>query len=142
VTLNGDGANTFEQPMFCDPWNPSSAEVRTWAYTAGAAAPCEDWDLSLLWARHERDYLEFAADPHCPNSDYFLHVLYFVVGHAVRNEYRSVPEPVILGFIDLAANAKNHRLQCWRVRALRLLKRPDEFQYEAWCAGGFARDSS
>ena len=126
--------------MFSDPWNPSSTEVRAWAYTAGATAPCEDWDLSLAWARHERDYLEFAADPNCPNSDYFLYILYFVVGYAVRNNYRTVPEPVIRGFIDLAANTKSQRLQSWRVRALRLLKHPEEFQYAAWCGGGLARD--
>jgi hypothetical protein len=126
--------------MFSDPWNPSSTEVRVWAYTAGAIAPCEDWDLSLLWARHERDYLEFAADPRCPNSDYFLHILYFVVGSAVRSKYRSVPEPVIRGFMDLAAKAESQRLQSWRVRALHLLKHPEDFQYAAWCGGGLARD--
>jgi hypothetical protein len=126
--------------MFSDPWNPSSAEVRAWAYTPGAIEPCQDWDLSLSWAGHERDYLKFAGDSACPNSDYFLRVLYLMVGDAVRNGYRTVPEPIVLGFVDLADGSPDQRIRLWRTRALRLLKHPEEFQYEAWCGGRLARE--
>jgi hypothetical protein len=132
-------SQTLGSSVFADPWNPSSTEVRAWAYTPAAVAPCEDWDLSLAWARHERDYLEFAADPECPNRDYFLHLLYFIVGNAVRNGYRTVPEPVVRGFIDLAANSQSKQVQLWYRQALVLLKHPSEFEYAAWCGGGLAQ---
>jgi hypothetical protein len=125
--------------MFKDPWNPSSSEVRAWAYTAGVEQPCEDWDLALAWARHERDYLAFAQDPVCPQRDFFLHLLYFIVGDAVRKDFRTVAEPVVRGFVDRAADSASVRLQLWRRRALGLLARPQEFDYAAWCGGGLAR---
>jgi hypothetical protein len=124
--------------MFANAWNPSGAEVRAWAYTPNAAHPCEDWDLALLWARHEKDYLEFAADPSCPNQAYFLHIIYLVVGSAVRHGFRDVPKPVVRGFVDLAASSKSPALRMWRERSLSLLENPSEFEYTAWCGGGLA----
>jgi hypothetical protein len=126
--------------MFADPWNPSSTEVRAWAYTADSPVPCQDWDLSLSWASHERDYLEFAADKDCPHSDFFLCVVYRMVGDAVRSRFIVASEPLVRGFIELASNHKSKRLRMWRERALYLLKNPEEFNYDAWCAGGLARD--
>ncbi|MCL2309994.1 MAG: hypothetical protein FWC42_09075 [Proteobacteria bacterium] len=128
--------------MFANSWNPSSTEVRAWAYTAGAEAPCQDWDLACLWARHERDYIEFASDKNCPHRLFFLHVLYLIVGDAVRNGFRNIPEAVIRGFVELAATSTEPSVRLWRERSLRLLKRPSEFDYEAWCAGGFANEST
>ena len=104
--------------VIADPWNPTSAEVRAWAYTPGAMYPCEDWDLSLSWIGHERDYLEFASDSACPNREFFLHVLYLMVGDVVRTAYRNVPEPVLKGFIDLGKNADNEDLLLWHKRSL------------------------
>ena len=69
--------------MVHDPWNPMPDEVREWAYDAEALAPCEDWDLALSWAQHERAYLELASDEACPKRRYFLAVLYLMVGDAV-----------------------------------------------------------
>lgn len=126
--------------MFNDPWNPSSAEVRAWAYTPGAVEPCQDWDLALSWAGHEREYLELVADPACPNSEYFLRVLYLMVGDAVRSGFRTVSESVVRGFVELAADSRSQQLQLWRARALRLLKHPEEFEYEAWCGGGLTQE--
>ncbi len=105
-----------------DPWNPSSSEVRAWAYAPDGMQPCQDWDLSLSWGGHERDYLEFAADPACPSQRFFLHVLYLMVGDAVRSGYHSVPEATVRGFIDLAAHHQSPELRLWRERALILLK--------------------
>ena len=126
--------------MFADPWNPSSSEVHAWAYTNGATEPCEDWDLALSWGGQERDYLEFVAAPNCPNRDYFLHVLYLMIGDAVRSNFRMASEPLTRGFIELAADSRSDLLQLWRKRALHLLQNPAEFKYTAWCGGALARD--
>lgn len=124
---------------FADPWNPSSSEVRAWAYAHNAQEPCQDWDLALAWAGHERDYLEFSADTNCPSRLYFLHVVYLMVGDAVRNDYRTTPKAVVQGFVEQAANTRCKSLQRWRERSLRLLAHPSEFDYTAWCGGGYSR---
>jgi hypothetical protein len=124
--------------MFADPWNPSSTEIRAWAYTVDAAEPCQDWDLSLAWSGHERDYLALAGDDACPNSDFFLHVLYLMVGDAARSGYRVSSEAHVRGLVELAAGYESHRIQLWQKRSLRLLSHPEEFQYCAWCGGELA----
>jgi len=125
--------------VFASVWNPSSTEVRVWAYDAMADEPCQDWDLALCWAGHERDYLNFAADSACPRRAFFLHIIYQMVGNAVRSQFRATPEPIVRGFIELAATSKNADLRVWRERSLRLLRHPSEFDYEFWCAYGHAR---
>jgi hypothetical protein len=125
--------------MIDDPWHPSSSEVRAWAYDASARDPCEDWDLSLAWARHERDYLELASDPNCPKRQFFLQVLYLIAGDAVRNEYKATPEAVLRGFLAAAESYPNPDVQLWRARTLGLMQNPETFNYDDWCAGGLVR---
>ena len=125
--------------MFADPWNPSSTEVRAWAYSVDAMDPCQDWDLALSWAGHERDYLHFVADPDCPTGEFFLKVIYLMVGDAVRCEYRNVSEPTVRGFVALAMDSKCEVLRLWHARSNHLLNHPSEFEYDAWCGGGLAR---
>ena len=125
-----------------DPWNPSAEEVRDWAYNAEALEPCEDFDLALEWSRHERVLLECAADIHCPKKEYFLGVLYLIVGDAVRTEYRSLPRPILEGFIGRGNEYPHPTIQKWQHRTRELMKNPDSFSYDLWCAGGLARASS
>jgi hypothetical protein len=128
--------------MFSDPWNPSSSEVRAWAYDPEALEPCQDWDLALSWAGHEHDYFEFAADQSCPNQAFFLHVLYLMVGDSVRSGFQSTPEHIVRGFIGLGENHINRGVSLWHERSLRLLRNPAEFEYGAWCGGGLARNDA
>jgi hypothetical protein len=128
--------------MFSDPWNPSSTEVCAWAYDAAAEEPCQDWDLALSWAGHERDYLSFVADQNCPKRFYFLSILYLMIGDAVRSGFRVASESSVRGFLKLAENHSNQAVRRWHQRSLRLLKHPNEFDYEAWCGGGIARNDA
>jgi len=126
--------------MFADPWNPSSGEVRAWAYSSGSVAPCEDWELALLWAGHERDYLEFAEDHTCPSQRFFLSLLYFIVGNAVRKGLDSNSEAQVRGFIKLGATSKSIAVRLWYERSLALLTAPSSFTYDSWCCGGLANE--
>jgi hypothetical protein len=128
--------------MFADPWNPSITEVRAWAYDAAAEEPCQDWDLALCWAGHERDYLDFASDRRCPKRAFFLSVIYLMVGDAVRSEFRSTSEAMVSGFVQLGANHSDPAIRLWHSRASHLLDHPKEFEYDAWCAGKLARDDA
>ncbi|MBW3542472.1 MAG: hypothetical protein KY476_19590 [Planctomycetes bacterium] len=126
-----------------DPWNPAPDEIRDWAYDADALAPCEDFDLALAWTRHEKALFECASDGRCPKRDFFLRVLYLIVGDAVRSNYRSIPRPIIEGFIARADDYRHLAIQVWQLRSRDLMKHPDRFEYNAWCAGGLlANDPS
>ena len=125
--------------MIAHPVNPSSTEIREWAYDAAAPEPDQDFHLVLARVRHEKEYLEFVSDPHCPKRWYFLDILYLIVGDAVRYEYKSLPEPILRGFLSLAERYPDKSVQLWRERSLDLMRNPKSFDFKAWCGGGYAK---
>src|SRR5262245_32200531 len=124
-----------------DPWNPMPDEVREWAYDAESLEPCQDWDLALCWAQHERAYLELASDEACPKRRYFLALLYLMVGDAVRSEFRHRPQPIIEGLIDRGNEYRHRDIKQWQARSRELLKHQGLFDYDEWCGGGLVRES-
>jgi|TARA_B100000700_G_scaffold319756_1_gene415600 hypothetical protein len=128
--------------MFNDPWNPSSSEVREWAYTASAIEPCQDWDLSLSWVGFGHDFIEYASDANCPNADYFLHVLYFMVGDSVRSKFHSKHKSSVREFINSGNSSKNFKVRLWAQRAAKLIDNIESFDYESWCGGQLAKSAT
>ena len=128
--------------MVARPSNPSSTDVREWAYDVAAPEPDQDWDLTLAFARHELDYLELASDPQCPRRKFFLRILYLIVGDAARNGFKSPSEPIIRGFLERAEKFRHPDIQLWRQRSLALLKDRGAVDYNLWCAGGYANSAT
>src|SRR6266498_4073214 len=64
-------------------YNPTAEDLRTWAYDSSSEEPAQDWDLSLATIPYDDLFLEFASDVDCPKRDYFLSLLYLIVGDAV-----------------------------------------------------------
>lgn len=124
---------------FANPWNPQPEEIRAWAYDANAPWPHQDFDLALSWARHEKAYLDLAADVTCPKQNFFLSMLYRVVGDAIRHEYKSVPKPILLGFIERGSSYTAPGIREWQTRSMALISDPSQFDYYLWCAGGYAQ---
>ncbi len=122
-----------------DPWNPSVSEIEKWAFDPQSFEPVQDWDLALCWKREEKLYLDFAANERCPKRKYFLHILYLIVGDAVRGNFRNVPKPVIQGFIERGKGYPHPDIQAWMYRSTDLLKNPSLFNYDDWCAGKLAK---
>jgi hypothetical protein len=124
---------------FHDPWNPTHDEVMAWAFDADAAEPSQEFELALSWARqHERTYLELAGDDGCPKRRYFLSLIYFMIGNAVRQEFKGVARPLVEGLIQLGDAVDHPDIRTWQARARGLLADPDEYSFDAWCAGGLA----
>lgn len=123
---------------FANPWNPQPEEIRAWAYDPDALEPTQDFDLALSWSGHEKPYLDLASDPACPSRRYFLRVLYLMVGDAVRSGFGNVPEPVVRGFVERGSEYDHADIQKWQERSRALLASPERFDYELWCAGGYA----
>ena len=124
-----------------EPWQPSPDDVRDWANTTTdpwTDQPCEDWPLALTWARHEKAILELASDPRCPSREFMVFILYFVVGHAVHDDFKSVTQAVIAGFVYRGTDYSHVDIQLWQERCWKLLDHPDTFNYQQWCAGDYA----
>ncbi len=115
--------------------NPMSAEIREWAYTPGALEPEQDWDLALANLREFDLYVHLAADDACPSWDYFLRILYLIIGDAVRTEFQTESKEAILEILDATRSFPNDRFSLLRKRAELLIASPDTFNYDDWCAG-------
>ena len=112
-------------------------ELIDWAYDPTSAEPVQDWDLLVATMPWDELFLQLAADPNCPKSDFFLSVLYLIVGDAVRTVYATRTR---LQVEELLRSSPQHpTLALWVDRSRDLMARPHTFQYEDWCAGGLAR---
>jgi hypothetical protein len=127
--------------LIYDPWNPTPDELRAWAYDTNAVEPCQDWDLVLCWAPHVNAHLELASDESCPKRRYFLAILYLLVGDAVRTNFRNHLRLSIEDWIARGDVHTHPAIRLWQERSRRLLEAPEQFNYEQWCAGGFARET-
>ena len=122
--------------------SPSSsieADLRAWAYSE-ELEPQEDFDLMITGCGHERLFLEWAADEACPKAEYFLGCLYLFVGDAVRTGYKTSSRAEVEGLLGLAEGGACESLHEWVDRSRRLIADPESFDYDLWCAGGYARE--
>lgn len=121
------------------PYNPIAEDITDWAYEASAMEPVQDWDLILSHCPYESLYMKLAATTDCPKHDYFLALLYLIVGDAVRTNYRTRSRDDIERLLSVAEPFQSYWLHLWVGRSRDLLERPDSFRYDDWCAGGLAR---
>ena len=125
-----------------NPWNPTPQEIRSWAYDADAADPCQDWDLALSWLQDESVYLNLATDEACPKRRFFLSLLYLIVGDAVRTGFRTHRKQIVLGLIERGNEFSHPDIVAWQRRSRELIANPEKFEYGAWCGGQFANAAS
>lgn len=118
-----------------NPVNAMRNEIREWAFIEGAEEPVQDWDLHLAHLREFDLYVELAADDSCTASGYFLRLLYFIVGDAVRTSFQSESAGTIQEILALTERFPKYRFHVFRQRASALLKDPATFNDEDWCAG-------
>lgn len=126
-----------------NPINPMRTEIREWAFIEGAQEPEQDWDLHLANLREFDLYVELAANDLCPARDYFLRLLYLIVGDAVRTSFQTESVETIQDLLAMTERFPRHRLHVFRNRAQDLLEAPETFDYNDWCAGMLvSRDSN
>jgi hypothetical protein len=124
-----------------DPINPMRSDIRDWAFVDGAKEPEQDWDLHLANLREFDLYVELAADDSCPSGDYFLRLLYLIVGDAVSTDFKTESMETIKDILAITERFTKHRFHIFRQRSLGLLNDPTTFDYDDWCAGKLvARD--
>jgi len=122
------------------PYNPITEDIRSWAFEVGAEEPVQDWDLMLAHVAQDELYLELASDDACPKADYFLALLYLIVGDAVRTVYGERTKDQIESMLKKGeARFPKRCIYLWIQRSKHLLAHPESFQYDDWCAGLLAR---
>jgi hypothetical protein len=123
------------------PYNPSAEDLRLWAYDEKALEPKQDWDIIISGLPYENQFMSFASDSECPKADYFLALLYLIVGDAVRTRYRTKKKEEIEALLEKAKKQfPKHSIYLWTERSTVLLAHPDKFNYVDWCAGSLARN--
>ena len=120
--------------------NPIADDIRRWAFDPDAEEPVQDWDLLLATTDQEDLFMELASDDTCPNAEYFLGVLYLIVGDAVRTEYRTHPKARIEDLLGMAeARFPKRCIYLWVRRSKDLMTHPESFLYDEWCGGILGR---
>ncbi|MBO1580694.1 hypothetical protein [Bacillus sp. XF8] len=121
-----------------DPWNPTTQEIMEWAYTEHAVFPEQDWDLSVCTITNAAEIiLSIASDTNCPNQTFFLHCLYLLVGDAIRTDGNTYDLQYLQNILQSAASSTNTDILKWVERSKTLLSKPETFNYDLWCDGGF-----
>lgn len=121
-----------------DPYNPTEAELRAWAYGEEFMEPVQDFDLMVATESRADLLFEFASDSKCPTKDYFLHCLYLLVGVAVRSKYRTSKKVTIDRIVIQGQQSTSNSIQRWAKRSKNLMEHPESFSYDNWCGGDLA----
>ena len=102
---------------FADPWNPTAAELVTWAHS-DRPHPVEDWDLVLASPEHAPVVLALAADTSCPRRGFLLDCLETLVREAASRGRAEEVTPLV----DAVRRAGTPTLALWVARATLLLE--------------------
>ncbi|MFT7619224.1 MAG: SAM-dependent methyltransferase [Planctomycetota bacterium] len=90
--------------------NPTDSELEEWAYTWCPAAP-EGWLNKIAQPQHTELFLKFAADPACPQRDWFLSELYALAAQVLSSEEPGSPH--VKNLLSLVDRARNHHGHKW-----------------------------
>jgi hypothetical protein len=127
---------------FANPVDPTSAELRAWAYHPDErvlSAMPQDWDLLVSGDRLIGTLFELAMDPACPARRFALHCLYIYAADGIRTEFRAHPKRRLRKFVEQAEEGGDDPLVTWAHNTRMLLARPELFEYHDWCEGGLVR---
>jgi len=120
-----------------DPYNLTSDDIRSWAYDAKSYEPIQDWDLMISPELHSELCIELAGDEACPKWDYFMSILYLMVGNTFRSKNASNSKRYAEQIIKSVSHLQNSRFRLLCERYRKLCDLPSSFSYDDWCAGGW-----
>ncbi|GAB6098083.1 hypothetical protein JCM14469_43390 [Desulfatiferula olefinivorans] len=127
--------------QFNDPYNPSYEEIETWAYSYNVYEPVQDWDIIVNWLIYSDLILTLASDNKCPQQEYFQHILYVVVGQAVRGRLSSRNTMEIETLLEHSEKFYHPFIKQWKQRSKDILKHTEEFDYDDWFSGRLAKST-
>jgi hypothetical protein len=84
--------------------------------------------------------MRLASAEDCAKQEYFLSLLYLIVGDAVRTEYRTRNREDIERLLaEAELRFPAHPIHIWVQRSRALIAGEQPFSYMDWCAGVLAR---
>jgi hypothetical protein len=128
---------------FANPVDPTSAELRAWAYhpdTVKLQNMPPEWDLLVAGDPLIGTLLDLALDETCPARRFALHCLYIYAADAIRTKFRAHPKRRLRKLVERAEDDGDEQLQLWAHNTRMLLAVPELFDYRDWCEGGLVRN--
>ena len=129
---------------FANPVDPTSAELRAWAYhpdSMRVQTMPADWDLLVAGDPLVTTLLDLALDPNCPARRFALHCLYIYAADAIRTKFRAHPRRRLRKLVERAEDEGDEPLRLWAHNTRMLLAVPELFDYRDWCEGGLVREN-
>jgi len=117
--------------------NPTIEEVRNWAYSEDDW-PHDEWDLFLSWTREVALFIELATDHKCPKQNFFLHMLYYIVGITYSEPNKTDKLDHIKNYSEKSTGIKHGAIRKWRSNVDDLLNNKVKYNYDNWRGGVFA----
>ena len=124
---------------FNNPYNSSFEEIEEWAFMPDAIEPEQNWDIIVNWLRYPDLILSLASEDICPRQGYFRHLLYVIVGQAVRGKFSNRKMHEIDVLFDHAKEYHHPVIKKWKEDTAKIIKKPDQFEYNDWFSGKLAK---
>jgi len=127
---------------FANPVDPTSAELRAWAYQPDSVPLSTlpaDWDLLVAGDALVASIFELALDRACPARRFALHCLYIYAADGIRTNFKAHPKRRLRRMVEHAEAHGDEPLVTWAYNSRVLMLRPQLFQYRDWCEGGLVR---
>jgi hypothetical protein len=116
---------------FKDVWNPTDEEIIAWA-KSDEGMPEEDFDLALITEENDGLLISLAQDKNSHKRNFFIHVLYFMIGDAVYLENTDRMD-YLKNFLTDLEFSDDAELEKWKNESIELLNNTDKFDYDYWC---------
>lgn len=127
---------------FANMVDPTSAELRAWAYNPDAVA-LEDmppyWDLLVAGDRLITTIFALAMDANCPARRFAVHCLHIYAADGIRTEFSAHPKRRLHKLVKRAEAEGDDMMKNWAYNVRMLLARPNNFDFRDWCEGGLVR---
>jgi hypothetical protein len=125
---------------FKDVANPTPTELTAWAFS-DPKTWMQDWHIIVTRPGLADTLVVLAANPRCPEQEFFLTCLYLLVGDAVWSRYHTSTAEEIDSLLLRTRGNPNVWIETWVERSTRLIENPSTFDSDDWCHSGLARQS-
>jgi hypothetical protein len=128
---------------FANPVDPTSAELRAWAYQPDSVplhSMPPDWDLLVSGDRLVNTLFELAMDSACPARRFALHCLHIYAAEGIRTNFQAHPKRRLRKLVEQAEERGDGLMATWAHNSRMLLARQDLFDYHDWYEGGLVRN--
>ncbi len=116
---------------FNDWANPTTDEIKLWAYDQNALAPEQDFNLMVAQPGYMAELLDLAADANCPKRNFFLQTLYIYAGDTIKGK-NQMRLKLLEDLLRKGQTYKDDLINIWIKRVNTLKETPNQLNYSDW----------